>query len=51
MDRSEISRTILVVDDSLVSRLILQKAFLQLGINDQDLVMLESGESAVREVC
>lgn len=51
MGDSETTQPVLVVDDSPVSRLIMQKDFLHFGVEAKDLVMLESGESAVREVC
>lgn len=51
MDHSETASLILIVDDSPVSRLILQKDFLQSGVNKEDIVVLDSGESAICEVC
>lgn len=51
MDDSGTTQLILVVDDNAVSRLIMHKDLLLAGVRDKDIVMVESGESAVREVC
>lgn len=45
------TQPILVVDDSAVSRMIMQKGLLLTGVQEKDIVVVESGESAVREVC
>lgn len=51
MDGCGTNQPILVVEDNAVSRLIMQKDLLLAGVKEKDIVMVESGESAVREVC
>lgn len=42
--------TVVLVDDSLVSQMMMQKVLQRAGVAEQDIAVLDSGESAVREV-